>query len=45
MILLESRPSLFRSFTAANVSKNRYGITEDIMVSHGVNPFANLIKS
>lgn len=31
--------------TAANVSKNRYGITEDIMVSHGVNPFANLIKS
>jgi len=30
--------------TAANVSKNRYGITDDIIVEKGVNPFINLIK-
>jgi len=29
--------------TAANVSKNRYGITEPITVQHGINPFTNII--
>ena len=29
--------------TAANVSKNRYGITEPITVQHGVNPFNHII--
>ena len=31
--------------TAANVSKNRYGITEDIPVKLGVNPFIEIIES
>lgn len=31
--------------TAANVSKNRYGITEDIPVELGVNPFSNYIPN
>lgn len=30
---------------AAQVSKNRYGISEDIEVPHGVNPFVPFIKS
>ena len=29
--------------TAANVSKNRYGITEPLTVEHGINPFTNII--
>lgn len=31
--------------TAANISKNRYGITEDLPVEKGVNPFIPFIKS
>ena len=31
--------------TAANVSKNRYGITQDLEVPHGVNPLVPFIKS
>lgn len=31
--------------TAANISKNRYGITEDLPVELGVNPFVPFIKS
>jgi hypothetical protein len=31
--------------TAANVSKNRYGITEDLLVEEGANPLADLIPS
>ncbi|MGB3724836.1 MAG: ATP-binding protein [Glaciecola sp.] len=31
--------------TAANVSKNRFGITEDIPVELGVNPFTNFIPA
>jgi len=31
--------------TAANVSKNRYGITEDLLVEEGVNPLIDLIPS
>lgn len=30
--------------TAANISKNRFGIKEDIIVEEGVNPFKNIIK-
>ena len=30
--------------TAANISKNRYGITDDIVVKIGENPFSNLIQ-
>lgn len=30
--------------TASNVSKNRYGINEDISVEQGVNPFSQYIK-
>lgn len=30
---------------AAQVSKNRYGISEDIEVPHGVNPFVNYVPS
>lgn len=31
--------------TAANISKNRYGITEDLIVTAGQNPLINLIPS
>ena len=31
--------------TAANVSKNRFGITEPIVVEQGVNPFAEIIPA
>ena len=31
--------------TAANISKNRYGITEDLIVTSGQNPLINLIPS
>jgi len=31
--------------TAANVSKNRFGINEDIVVVNGINPLLNLIPS
>jgi len=31
--------------TAANVSKNRYGITEDLEVEEGVNPLIDLVPS
>lgn len=31
--------------TAANISKNRYGITEDLIVTVGQNPLINLIPS
>ena len=31
--------------TAANISKNRYGITEDLLVTAGQNPLINLIPS
>ena len=31
--------------TAANISKNRFGIEEDIIVKNGVNPFTDLIPS
>lgn len=31
--------------SAANISKNRFGISEDIHVAAGVNPFINLIPS
>ena len=31
--------------SAANISKNRFGISEDIHVVAGVNPFINLIPS
>ena len=31
--------------TAANVSKNRYGITQDLEVPHGKNPLTTFIKS
>ena len=31
--------------TAANISKNRYGITQDIVVKKGENPLANYIPS
>ena len=32
------------SATASNVSKNRYGITDDLACEQGVNPFTNIIK-
>jgi hypothetical protein len=31
--------------TAANISKNRFGINEDIVVVNGINPLLNLIPS
>lgn len=31
--------------TAANVSKNRFGITEDIVVEEGVNPFTKILPN
>lgn len=31
--------------TAANISKNRYGITQDIVVKQGVNPLTDLIPA
>jgi hypothetical protein len=31
--------------SAANISKNRYGISEDLLVVNGTNPLLNLIPS
>ena len=43
--VMNPTPNFQHNKAAANISKNRYGITEDLIVTAGQNPLINLIPS